>query len=317
MRALLLAMAALVATACGPSFTQVYESHLLPPYAQEGTAPALTAVWMGTAGILLSDGETDLLIDPYVSRYGLFTVGFKRDLPIETDVADAWLARMQPGNVPYVFVSHSHYDHAMDAPYFAQKLNAVVVGSESTANIARGMGLPETQMRVVKDRAVFTAGKFRLTILRSEHGKALFGRIPYPGTIDEPLTPPASVDEYRLGEAYSILIEHPRGTVLHHASAGIVPGMFEGIQADTVLLGIAGRADTESYLRDVVDAVGARRVIPFHFDDFFVPLDEPMEELWFVDFREFMRTTAEIRPQLTIETMPIGVPVRMDSPAAR
>ena len=127
----------------------------------------------------------------------------------------------------------------------------------------------------------------------------------------------ATSGSYRLGGTYSILIRHPWGTTLHHASAAIRENMFESVRADVVLLGIAGRQDTEEYLHQVVDAVGARRVIPIHFDDFFSPVDEPLEPIFRVNLNEFFRTAEAHRPRLDVETLPRGEPVGRGEPHGR
>ena len=44
---------------------------------------------------------------------------------------------------------HSHYDHALDSPIVAQATGAVLVGSSSSANIAKGEGLPDARIRLV------------------------------------------------------------------------------------------------------------------------------------------------------------------------
>ena len=44
---------------------------------------------------------------------------------------------------------HSHYDHAMDVGIVANRSSAVVLGSESTANIARGANLPVDQYQIL------------------------------------------------------------------------------------------------------------------------------------------------------------------------
>ena len=61
--------------------------------------------------------------------------------------------------------------------------------------------------------------------------------------------------------------------MLVQGSAGFLPGGYRSERADVVFLGVGGLgrkepAYRERYLREVVDAVGARRVVPIHWDDF-------------------------------------------------
>ena len=292
----------------GAASQRLYRENLLPR-AAAGVGASVELTWLGTAGVLLSDGETSLFIDPFVSRYGLLHVGLGHRLPPRLDLVEAWLARLRPKGVAAVLVSHSHYDHSLDAPYFAQQTRSVLVGARSTANIGRGAGLRERSLRVAGYGESMAFGRFRVTFLESRHGPALFGRVPYPGRIKRPLRPPARASQYRLGKVFSLLIEHPAGTVLHHGSASYLPGALAHVRADVVLLGLAGRADTADYLRNVVDAVAAKRVLALHFDNFFAPLEQPLGFLPFVRFGEFVGTLRRTRPTLPLGTLPIGEPV--------
>ena len=76
--------------------------------------------------------------------------------------------------------------------------------------------------------------------------------------LNSPLKPPAAYLDYKEGGTYSILVEHPRGTVLHQGSAGFVPGALRGRKADVVFLSVAAIDRVEPYLHEVVDAVGDR-----------------------------------------------------------
>ena len=51
---------------------KLYHLRLIQSGAQEDNAVSVT--WLGTAGVLVSDGLTGILIDPYVSRFGFLKV---------------------------------------------------------------------------------------------------------------------------------------------------------------------------------------------------------------------------------------------------
>jgi L-ascorbate metabolism protein UlaG (beta-lactamase superfamily) len=180
----------------------------------------------------------------------------------------------------------------------------------STANIGRGAGLPEDRILVVGHGDAIDIGRFHVTFVESRHGTGPFGRAMYPGWIEAPLVPPASASAYREGGTFAIRIEHPAGTIVHHGSAGSREGMYAGTTADAVLLGLAGRTDTEAYLAAVVDAVGARCVVPIHFDDFFAGIDEPARLLIGVDLGGFLDTVRRTRPSVATAVLPIGRPVQ-------
>lgn len=256
---------------------KLYRSRLMQSGAQEDNAVSIT--WLGTAGILISDGATGILIDPYVSRFGVFKIVMNLCLQPDMEAVRRWTARLGKNCAQVVAVSHSHFDHCIDAPYFALETGAILVGSESTLNVARGAFLAEERLKAVKLEQTIAVGAFTLRFIESVHGPAFWGKVPYPGTINNPLVPPQAARDYKLGQTYGILISHPAGTILHHGSAGFMPKMYAGITADVVLLGIAGRGDTETYLENIPLKLGARLVIPIHFDNFWVPLEKGLRML--------------------------------------
>jgi L-ascorbate metabolism protein UlaG (beta-lactamase superfamily) len=272
--------------------------------AQENNSVNIT--WLGTAGVLVSDGETGILIDPYVSRFGFFKIAMGLRLQPKKALIKSWTAHLGASLVGAVVVSHSHFDHCLDAPYFAMETGAFLAGSESTLNAGRGASLAEERLKAVKPGQTITLGAFTLTFIESIHGPAFLGRVPYKGTIDKPLVPPRAAKDYKLGQTYAILISHPFGTILHHGSAGFIPGMYDGITADVVLLGIVGRGDTETYLTNIPVKLGARLVIPIHFDNFFVPLEKGLRILPSAHFREFCAVADMHSDSFELKTLPLG-----------
>ena len=130
--------------------------------------------------------------------------------------------------------------------------------------------------------------------------------MPYPGTIDKPPIPPVKAGEYRLGGVFALLITHPSGTILHHGSAGFKSEMYEGTTVDVLLLGIAGREDTDQYLENVVLKTRARLVVPIHLDNFFKPLvEDGFSFLPMVEFDEFRQKAEKHRSAFTMRTIPL------------
>ncbi|GGU50344.1 MBL fold metallo-hydrolase [Lentzea flava] len=252
----------------------------LPAAFQASTAEAeVTARFLGTSSVLLSDGHTAVLSDGFVTRPGLARVALGRIAP-DRRVVEQARRRLGTPPIAAVVCVHSHYDHALDAPVWASLTGAELVGSESTANVGRGLGVPERSLRVVGDGDTLSYGGFGLTFVESVHSPGDH----YPGTVDAPLIPPRRSREWRTGAVYSVFVSHARGTVLLHASAGFRPGALHGRRADVVYLGVGtlGRQPlgyVEAYWDEVVRATGAHRVVLVHWDDFFVALDKPLRPL--------------------------------------
>ena len=185
---------------------------------------------------------------------------------------------------------------------------ALLVGSASSVNIALGHGLPEAQTLQIEADTPIQIGEFSITFIPARHAGATGGR-PL-GDVEKPLASPARGSDYKQGGSYSILIAHPRAKLLYHGSAGFIPGALQPYSADAVLLGIALLPELNTYLEQVVDAVGAQTVIPVHWDDFTRPLDAPLEPLPFVvKVDQFFEQMREQRPDLRILTLPLAQPV--------
>lgn len=308
-----LAVVALVAAYSWRPGMDAYAAHR-----DNSPAPAagtLAASWYGVTALLLSDGEHAVFVDPFFSRPpGLLNMlRNARIAPDEALIAD-WLKRAGVTKLDAVLVSHSHFDHGMDAGVVARLTGAKLMGSESTLNIGRGAGLPETQLQLARSGEPVLFGPFEVMFVTSKHAGATGGEPT--GDITAPLVPPVPYLEYKQGGAWSILISHPQGRVLHHGSAGFVPGALKGKQADVAFLGVAIVDDLAGYLAEVVDPVGARTVIPMHWDDFTRPLSEPLKPLpLLVRLDRFFAGMDELRPQLAVRTLDLGQPVALGASA--
>lgn len=289
-----------------PGMDQVAAHRYPDPTPKQLVAPALYATWFGTTAVLLSDGEHAVMVDPFFTRPPGF-INMLANQPIAPDEAliKRWLDHAGVKKLDAVMVSHSHYDHAMDAGVVARLTGAPLLGSSSTAFIGLGSGLPVAQVRVIKPGQDMKYGPFTITFIRSKHAGATGGTPT--GDISEPLVPPARYLDYKQGGTYAILVQHPRGSVMLHGSAGFVPDELQDRKADVVFLGIAIRGNMQDYLRETVDAVGATRVIPTHWDDFTLPLDEPLQPFPIgIRLNAFFDDMARLRPDVKVETLEVG-----------
>jgi L-ascorbate metabolism protein UlaG (beta-lactamase superfamily) len=282
---------------------------------------SVTVRFTGTSTLLFSDGETAWMIDGWFTRPSPLAVAVGSIEP-DLDAIAFGLDRNDVDRLAVVIPVHSHFDHAMDAPEVARRTGALLLGSESTANIGRGWGLPESQIRVAADREPLQFGKFRITLLETRHFQfpdpALAERALSRPEIETPLIPPVAAFDYRLGKAYAVHVSHPRGTWLIQGSAGYIEGGFHGLTADTVFLGIGGlgtqTADyREAYWRETVERVGAERLMLIHWDSLTGPIEGPftgpVRAAGFLgsgggDTLGFLREKEKDNPGMRFETLP-------------
>jgi L-ascorbate metabolism protein UlaG (beta-lactamase superfamily) len=248
------------------------------PASDSAEAGALSVTWLGTSTLLISDGVTDLMTDAYFSRASRLSV-MTQDLAPDDERIDAMLRQYQIDGLDAVLVVHSHFDHAMDSPAVAMRTGAELVGSESTANVGRGAGMAESAIRVVVPGEAMRYADFEVIFLLSDHvpQAAWLDRLTGMNEpISEPLSPPAPVSAWKEGESYALLIRHPQGNILIQGSAGFVDGQLDGYQADLAFVssvGLSRQRDgyVADYVRNTVTASGAPKVVPIHWDDFFLP----------------------------------------------
>jgi L-ascorbate metabolism protein UlaG (beta-lactamase superfamily) len=244
-------------------------------------ASPLTVTWAGVTTLLIDDGASAVMTDGFFSRPSLAAIGTRRLSPSSPRI-DGCLARLGVDRLEAVLPVHTHFDHAMDSAAVAGRTGASVVGGTSAAQIGRGGGLPDDRIVVATSGEPIALGAFDVTLVEAEHCPP----DRFPGVITAPVVPPVKVAAYKCGEAWSTLIRH-RATdrsLLVVGSAGYVPGALAGRQADVVYLGIGQlglrpEAYVVEYWAEAVRAVGARRVVLIHWDDFFRPLHEPLRAL--------------------------------------
>ncbi|MCH9722193.1 MAG: MBL fold metallo-hydrolase [Actinomycetia bacterium] len=249
------------------------------PAANPGASVTLT--WMGVSTLLVDDGTSAVLTDGFFSRPGLLEVGLRALTPSESRIQES-LARAGIDRLAAVVPVHTHFDHALDSAVVAELTGATIVGGTSAANIARGQRLPEDRIVVATPGSELAIGSFGVTLIESEHCPP----DRFPGFISTPVVPPAKASAYRCGEAWSVLVRHEPSNrrLLIQGSAGFLPGALAGRRADVAYLGI-GQLGVQPdryiqrYWDETVRAVGARRVVLIHWDDFFQPLTEPLRAL--------------------------------------
>lgn len=266
---------------------------------QKGERPVGGAVmvsFLGTSSLLFDDGETQILIDGFVTRPSNVLGPWRR---IATDPAIAREALSAAGvdtrRLRGVFVAHSHYDHALDSAWIASTYpNAVLFGSSSTMRIGESAGLQSITRGCAQDPAgigmcQFKAGQqfsirhFRIHVLESKHSPPTLVNDDLGESITKEFESPAHFSAYTEGGSFDFLIEHDGRRILVKPGANYVDHASPEFHAEVLFLG-TGRLmkqlfDPKFKHRVYSNTVGLARpqlVIPVHWDDFTRPLSEPL-----------------------------------------
>ena len=241
----------------------------------------LKVTYFGTTTLLFDDGKDQVLFDAHVTRPSL--VRYIRNSRASTDtfLCDRLIRQHHIDRLRAIFISHTHHDHVMDAPYIANKCGAKIYGSESARNVALGGGVPDDNIVVFHHGSSFDVGEYKVSILKSLHSKPTIFNNDLGEAITEPLVQPARLRDYKEGGSYDFHIEHGGKKILIRPSFNFIRGQLDGISAGVLFLGVSGlaRADAETeetFFAETVEKIGAKLVIPIHWDNFFSPLDRPV-----------------------------------------
>ena len=228
--------------------------------------------YLGTNTLLLTKSGSSLLIDPHFTRPGLLSLLGK--IRPDPQAVEAGLASIE--QLDAVLLTHTHYDHALDAAEVLHQTGGRFFGSESGANLIRGYPLNETFYVPVSPMAVYSIGSFQVCFHLSRHitFPPPFGwLLPKSGQITQPMQPPAWFWEYRCGTVYAIQVD----SLLVFGSAGFEPGVYQDVDVECVVMGIGGLdLMPMSYLdrlyQETVLSTDAKQVYLSHWDNFFHPL---------------------------------------------
>lgn len=255
----------------------------------------LRMTYLGTAGFILDDGARTVVLDPFVTRPGLVRALTAPLAP------DKQAVRRHIPHADDVLVGHSHYDHILDAPDLCLQTGARLIGSRATMMVGRAAGVPEAQLLETAGNEDIASGDWTLRGLPSLHGKAIGGRVPLPGDITEPPQWPARITVLRHGHVLNWWVDTGSLTVVHIDSADFIREELEGLRADVVCLCAIGRKYRPNYVKEVVELLQPRWIVPCHWDTMITPVTAEPNMIPGVDLPGFMQEIrdAGVQPLLT------------------
>jgi len=133
-------------------------------FVNDTTTPSngnIKITFLGTSALLIDDGTIQILTDPFFSRHCPWPVVFSKISTNKTAV-DTIFKQFNMDRLKAIIVSHSHYDHAFDIGYVAEKTNVPLYGSASTLNIARASEISDFKLIHFKLCKKFEIGNFQI-----------------------------------------------------------------------------------------------------------------------------------------------------------
>jgi L-ascorbate metabolism protein UlaG (beta-lactamase superfamily) len=275
-----------------------------------GDTPRVQLKYLGTAGWQLSDGKTVVLIDPFMSRPRMNTPNDPasptdtRPLLTMDDMAQSDTAvidaHIQRAN--FILITHTHFDHALDMPYIANKTGATVIGTESAYNYARSMGITGDKLVAVRGGEDYQFDGLSIKVIPSLHG--VLGRRPFLASALFPANakPPFRFRDLLIeGGTVAYLIRMNGRQLLAFGSMNYIEREVEGLRPDVVLVGaMPERREIYDYTGRLLRALGSPRfVLPTHWDRFNVTFDVSQEPA-IQRLQSFVAEVKAVAPRSTV-----------------
>ncbi|MBL9100747.1 MAG: MBL fold metallo-hydrolase [Myxococcales bacterium] len=249
--------------------------------AAPSTRSPITMTYLGVAGWQLDAGEATILVDPYYSRPA------DLDGPIAPDPAA--IAARAPKRADLVLVGHSHVDHVLDAPAVALRTGAQVLGSASTARLARASGLADDRIVPIKGGEDYAWPGFSVRVVPSLHS-ALDDKHVLGGVVAEAPALPLRFADYAEGGTFAYLVRVAGHEVLFLGTANFIEREVEGLRPDVAVIATGLRGEIHDYTCRLMRALGRPPLVyANHFDDWRGP---PVDAAPDADMQAFV---AEVR----------------------
>ena len=185
----------------------------------------LTVTFLGNTTLYFSDGQTSIMIDGYVSRFGPARTFFGK---VEHDKIqlDNALKNANIQSVDYIIPTHSHFDHALDAPHYLNKFSETqLFGSKTMIKMAEDIvhSLDKNAHRLTEIELdsenkfipkLSLAADFEVIIENAIHGNngkvaeffAPLGELTQQVNFNQP----QHIRKYREGKTFNVSIHHKK-----------------------------------------------------------------------------------------------------------
>ncbi len=250
--------------------------------------------WMSVASIVLEDEKTVIFIDPMFTRAGVLNWLALSKLRSDEELVKSVLKDNNITKVDALFISHSHFDHSIDAPIVSKLTGGTLYVDQSSERIAKAYKEPKIKTLRIENLKPLQVGEFKITPILREHSPIrTFGFHFLPSPV------PADFDfdfyDYHVGDTWLYYIEHPKGKiVIDQGSEPFIDRLKPFTQnADVLIQGIANRINDEAITAGYMDFLKPKVFMPLHFDNF----------IWRFDPKGGLSTLPQVRYEELMEMM--------------
>lgn len=225
--------------------------------------------WLTVASLSLSDGKTSILFDAAWTRPSLKHWLNLAPFRSNEQLVEKVLIENQLEDLQAVFVSHSHFDHLVDAPMVAKKTGAIFYADESNERVARAYKDESIKTVLIQDQVPVQVGDFTITPLKRSHAKIMHLFYFLPGPVPEDFN--FGFYDYHVGDTWFYLIQHPEGVILIDQSADPYLDLTakHTAKVDVLIQGVANRRSDDQLFKGYLTRFQPKVYVPNHFDNFF------------------------------------------------
>lgn len=249
--------------------------------------------WFGTASIKITEGNTALLFDPFISMNPHVQCTSIEDFTGITDI----------------FITHGHFDHILNI-YDVWKMNkSTIYCSTQVADVLLRQGISAHDIRIINHGQVVSIPPFVVKIYKGQHIrfdvslilKTLFS-LRIVQNFDKFLQILSLNKKMPMGNVFIYEIINQNKNILHFGSLNYSADTQYPFRPFVLTLPFQGRSDIASYAIEFVKKFMPHTIFLHHFDDSFPPLSSN------VDTTQFIEAVTRIFPDITVIIPEYGIP---------
>ncbi len=230
--------------------------------------------WFGTANICITHEGKSVIFDPFITRNAQI-----KCVSVE-ELADM-------GNI---FLTHGHFDHAMDVPAIVSSGNSKVYCSRDTKNLLIKENVPNSRITAIQPGDIIENDPFRIRVFAGEHVK------PDRALLLRTFINPQILLNFRtfcsfmrvhkkfdMGQMLAYQIEAGGKTIFHFGSLNLSMNEEYPQGVDLMTIPFQGRSDLDNYTLQFVERIKPKNIFLHHYDDSFPPVSRKIDSIHFIE----------------------------------
>lgn len=224
--------------------------------------------WFGTATINIIHEDQSIIFDPFRSLNPKLQCVTAQELAGMGDI----------------FLTHGHFDHAMDVPLVTSLGTSKVFCSPETGKLLIAKGAARERVNIVQPGDIIENSLFMIKVLSGQHcqadGALILRTCMSPRTLRNIQTCYSLLKthfKFDMGKILVYQIEAGGKTILHMGSLNLAAEEVYPEGVDLLTLPFQGRSDINSYGLQFIERIKPKTIFLHHYDDSFPPLTSQID----------------------------------------